>query len=157
MNRKEKIEKLLETARSHIGKSYRYGAYLDAENNDETPESFDCSSFIQYIFKKIGIELERSSVSQAAAEGEEIGGVENAEPGDLIFFEGTRGHYHHGLSQGRKLYIGHVAVYCGNGKIIHATDNPLFSKNPGIIESPLSLLIKSSYDLVLIKRVISDS
>lgn len=155
MTREGKIKKMLEIAESQIGKSYKYGAYLETENNnDETPENFDCSSFIQYVFGKIEIELGRSSILQATANGEEIDGIEKAEPGDLIFFEGIRGHYHHGLFQGKKLYIGHVAVYSGNGKVIHATDNDLFSKIPGVVESPLSRLIDASYNVVLLKRLL---
>lgn len=156
MERKEKIQKLLKIAKSQIGKPYKYGAYLEADG-DEEPKEFDCSSFIQYIFKKIGIKLDRSSISQAAADGQEINDVEGVETGDLIFFEGLRGHYNHNIFKNKKLYIGHVAVYSGNGNVVHATDNLSFSKIPGVIESPLSFLIDSSYNLVLIKRVVSDS
>lgn len=155
MDGKEKTQKLLKIARSQIDKPYKYGAYLETDG-DEEPKEFDCSSFVQYIFKKIGIKLERSSILQAAA-GAEINGVENLEPGDLIFFEGLRGHYNHNIFKNKKLYIGHVAVYSGNGNVVHATNNPSFSKIPGVIESPLSLLINASYNLVLTKRVISDS
>ncbi len=41
--------KLVELAKSLIGKPYKYGA-----KPEDAPETFDCSSFIQYIFKKIG-------------------------------------------------------------------------------------------------------
>ena len=58
------------------------------------------------IFKKFGISLPRTSSEQSRT-GKKIS-VSDARAGDLIFY---------GSSRGR---INHVAMYIGNGQIIHA-------------------------------------
>lgn len=145
MNRKEKTGRLIELTRSLIGSPYKYGAYL--ENPTEEPKEFDCSSFIQFVFRKIGVELPRSTILQAAATGQEIKTIEKALPGDLFFFEGERGHYRHDLFPDRKIYIGHVGIFSGNGKMIHAANRKDYS---GVVETDLK-----PEDVVLIKRIIS--
>ncbi len=57
---KEQQKKLIQVARSLLGKPYRYGA-----KPEEAPNVFDCSSFTQYVFKQVGIELPRTSIEQA--------------------------------------------------------------------------------------------
>ncbi len=153
-NKEEKVKRLVEIARSFIGTPYKYGAYNQADNG-EKPDGFDCSSFSQYLFKQIGIEIPRSSILQAASElGEEIP-ADQIQPGDILFFEGTKGHYHHKLFPGRKIYIGHLAIYTGNGNIIHAADNPeLNSILKGVVEHKLELLSRPDYDIVMAKRFI---
>ena len=108
-------EKLVDIAKSLLGKPYKYGA-----NSEEAPEVFDCSSFTQYIFKQIGIELPRSALLQAAdPRGKEVE-ISNVKIGDLVFMRGIIGHYNDQLFHGRKFCIGHVAIYSGNNKIMHA-------------------------------------
>lgn len=152
MKQNEKISKILEISRSLIGTPYKYGAY---SNPDLPPiEGFDCSSFTQYVFQKIGIELPRSSILQAVANGKEIENLNLAEPGDLIFFEGNRGHYRHDLFPDRKMYIGHLGIYLGNDEIIHATNNSAAS---GVVIQKISELQQKypdAYKIVLIKRFI---
>ncbi|MEZ3479810.1 MAG: C40 family peptidase [Lachnospiraceae bacterium] len=61
----------------------------------------DCSGFTQSVYKAFGYSLPRNSTSQRSV-GKEVSYAE-AEPGDII------------------CYPGHVAIYIGNGKIVHAS------------------------------------
>lgn len=151
MDNQKKISKLIETAKSLIGTPYKYGAYLEQNNG---ALAFDCSSFIQHVFKQIEVELPRSSILQAVAPGQEIKNLELAEVGDLIFFEGNRGHYRHDLFPNRKIYIGHLGIYLDNDEIIHATNNNSAS---GVVIQKISELQKEfpeAYKIVMIKRFI---
>lgn len=140
-------EELVSLARGLVGKPYRYGAVPE-----EAPNVFDCSSFTQYLFKQIGIELPRSSILQAADQtGTELPSpvTEAAlEPGDLIFMRSDRGHYRDELFSGRQMDIGHVAVYLGNGEVVHAR-----SAAGGVTIQKLAHLISEPhYAIVLAKR-----
>lgn len=69
-----------------------------------TPDGFDCSGFLQYVFAKSGKQLPRTVESMWLA------GIEIAEPrvGDLVFFET----YTEGAS--------HAGIYIGNDQFIHS-------------------------------------
>lgn len=109
-------QQLVEIAKQQIGKPYVFGAH-EAEEG----EIFDCSSFVQFVFRNIGIELPRSSILQAGDEqGKEIQLESELEIGDLLFMRGVRGYYRDSFFGGRELYIGHVGIYLGNKEIIHA-------------------------------------
>jgi peptidoglycan endopeptidase LytE len=140
-------ENLVSLARGLVGKPYKYGATLE-----EAPDYFDCSSLIQYLFKRTGIELPRSSILQATdAKGKEIApspDFSNLEAGDLIFTRGTKGRYDDELFGGRKISIGHVAVYAGDGDAFHSR-----RRLGGVTLQPLKeLLSEPNYEIVLIKR-----
>lgn len=66
----------------------------------------DCSGYVMGIFKKYGVSLPHSSVAQANC-GTTIS-VSEAQPGDLVFY-------------GNGKSINHVAIYIGNGQVIHAS------------------------------------
>lgn len=66
----------------------------------------DCSGFVLSVFAQYGVYLPRSSASQAGS-GIKISASE-AQPGDLFFY-----------SNGKR--INHVAIYIGNGQIVHAS------------------------------------
>ncbi|MEK7512670.1 MAG: C40 family peptidase [Patescibacteria group bacterium] len=116
---KKQQERVVSIAGSLVGRPYRYGA-----KPEEAPNFFDCSSFTQYCFKQVGIEIPRSSILQAAdPNGTEIVPLpdySNLEPGDLLFMRGTRGFYRDNLFPNREVYVGHVVLYLGNTQIIHA-------------------------------------
>lgn len=63
----------------------------------------DCSGFVQSVYSNFGVSLPRTSYEQQNA-GREVSYSE-AQPGDLI------------------CYGGHVAIYMGNGKIVHASNS----------------------------------
>ena len=143
-------EKLLEILRSRIGTPYEYGG-------------FDCSFFALKSLEELkesgllNCELNnennriRSAVWQAARLGKEIPLEEKLKVGDLLFFEGNKGHYDHSLFNGRKLYIGHVAIYSGNNKAIHAAGGK------GAVEETLEEIVKERDPIVMIKRVLEDA
>lgn len=91
----------------------------------------DCSGFTMGVYRNFGISLPRVSRSQATV-GKKITGSE-LRPGDLIFY-------------GNGKYINHVAMYIGNGQIIHAAN-----KRSGI-------KISNAYyrTPVTMRRIISD-
>ena len=70
-------------------------------------KGFDCSGFARFIFKKVGVELPRSSVEQSRA-GHHVSRDE-LRVGDLLCFNNGRGR------------ISHVGIYIGHGDFIHST------------------------------------
>ena len=98
-----KVQAVIDLAHKQLGKPYVWGA--------EGPNSFDCSGLIYYVYKNAaGITLPRTSSAQYSA------GVavsrSNLKEGDLIFSstDGTGN-------------ITHVAIYVGDGQMIHAPRN----------------------------------
>ena len=83
-----------------LGVAYRYGG-------TSASTGFDCSGFMQYIFRKaFAVNLPRTSAEQA-----NVGVAVNRsqlQPGDMVFFRtvGSR--------------ISHVGMYIGNDRFIHA-------------------------------------
>jgi len=85
-------------ALGQVGRPYHYGG--------ATPEGFDCSGLIQYIFAQSGIGIPRTTLEQRAI-GIEID-EDDILPGDLLFYR---------FGSGR---VDHVALYLGDGQAIHA-------------------------------------
>ena len=71
---------IIKEAGRHLGKPYAYGA--------NGPQSFDCSGFTCYVFKKSGYMLPRSSADQSLAGREVKGGYDKLQKGDLVIFGG---------------------------------------------------------------------
>lgn len=70
---------IVSIAEELIGAPYRAGG--------RSPEGFDCSGFVSYVFEKSGLKVPRDSRSQGIS-GTKVA-LEAALPGDLIFFKGT--------------------------------------------------------------------
>lgn len=93
---------VIATADELVGTHYRYGG--------SSPKSgFDCSGFVRWVYSQQGIELPRTARGLSAAGARVPARRAELLPGDLLFFaeHGTR--------------ITHVAIYAGDGRIIHAS------------------------------------
>ena len=85
--------------------SFLGGRYVDAGNDPHT--GVDCSGFVKYVLEHAaGITLNRCSRDQAK-QGETVT-ADEMRPGDLLFYE----------KNGR---INHVAMYIGEGQVVHAS------------------------------------
>ena len=93
-----------EYALQFVGNPYVYGG-------SSLTNGTDCSGFVMSVYANFGVSLPHSSASDRS-QGYAVDGLENAQPGDLI------------------CYSGHVALYIGNGQIVHASN-----KRTGIIVS----------------------
>ncbi len=82
-----------------VGNPYVYGG-------TSLTNGADCSGFTQSVFAHFGISISRTAASQACG-GTSVS-LSDIQPGDLLF-------YSNGGS------IGHVALYIGNGQIVHAS------------------------------------
>jgi len=70
---------------------------------------FDCSGFVQYIYKTFGISLPRTTMDQAN-EGVSVN-INNLKIGDLVFFM---------TNPVLPSQVSHVGIYVGNNKFIHS-------------------------------------
>lgn len=91
---------LIARAKQFIGTPYKWGG--------TGPLGFDCSGFTQYVYRQFGINLPRVSYQQASV-GKRIS-LKELRPGDLVFWDNSS----------RNKGADHVAIYIGNGLVIHA-------------------------------------
>ncbi len=98
-----KSAKITSVAKKKLGRRYVWGA-------TGTKNTFDCSGFTKYVYKKNGINIPRTSINQSKY-GKYVS-RKDLKKGDLIFFD---------TSKQRKGYVNHVGIYLGNGKFIHAS------------------------------------
>lgn len=91
---------LVQYAKQFLGNPYVWGG-------TSLTNGADCSGFVQSIYRKFGVSLPRTSGSQSGV-GTKVS-LADAQPGDLIFY-----------AKGGS--VNHVAIYIGNGQIIHASN-----------------------------------
>ncbi len=78
-----------------VGNPYVYGG-------TSLTNGTDCSGFVMSVYANFGVSLPHSSSAQRS-KGYNVGGIGNAQPGDIV------------------CYSGHVGIYIGNGQIVHAS------------------------------------
>lgn len=91
----------LRAAASKLGTAYVWGA--------EGPANFDCSGLVQWAYAQAGVRMPRVTHQQWVT-GPQVP-LSQAQPGDLLFWRNDP------TNPG---YISHVAIYWGNGKMLHA-------------------------------------
>lgn len=96
--RLEMRQGIVDFALQFVGNPYVYGG-------TSLTNGADCSGFVMSVFAEFGYELPRVAAAQCAAS--EKKSVADIEAGDLVFY-GDGG-------------IDHVALYIGDGKIVHAS------------------------------------
>ncbi len=106
-------KKLLDYAKYFKGGKYVWGG--------TSPKGFDCSGYVQYLYKKHHVNLPRTAWAQSK-KGLSVD-KDNLQKGDLLFFL---------TDKKRGIPVTHVGIYIGNGEFIHAA-----SKKKGIIISPI--------------------
>ena len=91
--------KIVNYAAKFIGTPYKFGG--------TTPTAFDCSGYLNYVYREFGITLPRTT-SDIYKVGKSVT-KSNLVPGDLVFFET----YKPGAS--------HAGIYVGNNQFIHTS------------------------------------
>ncbi len=132
-NKKKSAKAILDTAFLFLNAPYLWGG--------KTPFGIDCSGFVQIVYKLNGYQLARDAYQQVEL-GEPLNFVEEAQAGDLAYFDNDEGK------------IVHVGILLNNEQIIHASGSVRVDKydHYGIFNSDTK---KYSHNLRVIKRIIT--
>ena len=96
-------QQVVNYAKKFVGNKYKYGG-------TSLTKGADCSGFTMSVYKKFGKKLPHSSSAQRRVGKKVSGGLRKAKAGDII------------------CYSGHVAIYMGNNKIVHASNSAKYPK-----------------------------
>ncbi|MCL6460055.1 MAG: C40 family peptidase [Gorillibacterium sp.] len=96
---KDDTDVLINSAKKYVGIAYKWGG--------TSPNGFDCSGFVQFVYKLQSITLPRTSNNMLTSSGTK---VFKPEIGDLVFF-----------SDNKKAPATHVGIFVGDGKFISST------------------------------------
>lgn len=108
-----KGEQVANYVKQFVGCRYVYGG--------SSTKGFDCSGLTMYVYNKFGISLSHSATAQSKV-GTKVS-KSNLQPGDLVFFTNYK------TNKG----IGHVGIYIGNNKFVHAS-----TEKTGVITSDIN-------------------
>lgn len=97
---RKEVPNLIATAKKYMGTPYRFGG--------TTPKGFDCSGFVQFVFRRHGFAIPRAADEQYHL-GQRVKKRQELEPGDLVFFST----YEKGAS--------HCGIYLGKNQFIHVS------------------------------------
>lgn len=110
---------VVDKARRYIGSPYVFGA-----NGSNPGQAMDCSRFVQNVMRDMGVSISRTTHTQKN-EGRPVN-FNDMQPGDCIY------------------YNGHVVMFIGSGRIIHASPK-------GVVETN----IYDRQNIVTIRRFLS--
>ncbi|MGB2991809.1 MAG: C40 family peptidase [Paenisporosarcina sp.] len=96
-----KSSQVVSAANKVMGTKYVYGG--------TTTKGFDCSGFIGYVYKKVGVKLPRTSGAMYKT-GKKVS-KKNLKTGDLVFFN----------TSGKG--VSHAGIYIGKGKFVHSSSS----------------------------------
>lgn len=91
---------IVDYAKQFVGNPYVYGG-------NSLTNGVDCSGFTQQVFGDNGISLARTAADQSQG-GQDVS-MDDLQAGDLLFYDNGG-------------YVGHVAIYCGDGTVVHASN-----------------------------------
>jgi cell wall-associated NlpC family hydrolase len=120
--KKVKSTQMLSFAKKFLGIKYEFGT-----GEFKQTGAFDCSSYTQYVYEKFGIDLPR--VARKQAEEGTFVARDKLQVGDLLFFNVPDRFKSHEV-------IGHVGMYIGDGKMIHASPKPVDGVQITLINKP---------------------
>ncbi len=112
-----KGQAVVELAKKYLGTPYVYGG--------SGPSGFDCSGFVYFIYKQLGVTLNRVAADQMT-NGTWVAS-NNLQPGDIVGFTNRSG------------YVNHVGIYAGNGMMIHSPQTGDVVKYESIVNGNYSL------------------
>jgi cell wall-associated NlpC family hydrolase len=123
-------EAMVDFAEQYLGTPYVWGG-------EDLVKGTDCSGFTQSVYAHFGIKLPRTAYRQSTV-GTTVDSsdMSNLQPGDLLFFKTSD-----------YAPVTHVAMYIGDGKVIHAA-----GKKYGVIISKINKSMKK--ELVTVKRIL---
>jgi len=91
---------IIHAGERYLGVPYQWGG-------TDPATGFDCSGFVQQVFADLGVRMPRVSIDQSRV-GTRLNGIDQAQPGDLLFWRGTGSRPNH------------IGIYAGDGTMLVA-------------------------------------
>ena len=144
-SRSPNTDNIIATAKTFLGRPYLWGG--------TSGKGVDCSGFTKMVFYLNGVQIARDA-SQQVHTGVEIAtdsNLENLKAGDLLFFGRA-------ATAEKKERINHVAIYLGNGQMIHSSGDAgvkiesLYPKDANFVEHRLKSFIRAKRMLISLGR-----
>lgn len=127
---------IIATARKFLGGKYTWGG--------TSPETgFDCSGFIQYVYKQNGINIPRSS-TQIAKVGKEVS-LQDVQPGDIIYSRSKNSPSQRHIQMVSKVENGQIYTIEAKGKKYGIVEDKMWTK-PSDILSVRRILSPSTFN-----------